>query len=206
MTDKYRDVAIAAIASLEILVATMGENKIEALEMRAQELKARIATTDNGIDPGKVFSAVFMQNWPGSADSEFEPDCENEGFEPDRAWDDEDDSEPDIDPAPAPVIEVKRRDDPDDDAVLDSVDEGKVTKLPGIKTAPLPNEHPMDLKGSGRCGMPPKRFRMREIGGDDWQEGTASELAKVFNTSPSQIYQWSSGKTESRCYEIERIN
>lgn len=109
-------------------------------------------------------------------------------------------------PGPRDRKDARREQDADgrpdgDPAVADT----KVTRLPGATHAPLPNEHPIDMRGTGRRAKPSAAFRMRAIGQDGWFEGTAAECAGYFGVTPSQIYKWANGKATCRKYEVERV-
>ena len=204
MINVYRDLAIKAVTAFDVITVMMQKDNQESICDFAEALK-------DELDLADIYSGE-LPDFPESDDGEFENDIQDEESE-----DDIQDEDPiETYPVPAPVIPVFKRaeaktdEKPEekqsvDDAILDSVDEGKVVRIPGVKAAPLPNDHPVDLKGSGRSGIPPVIFRMREVGKEGWKEGTASELAKTFNVTPSQIYKWGNGKTESRYFDVEKV-
>ena len=212
MINVYRDLAIKAVTAFDVITAMMQKDNQKEICDFSEALKDELDLADiySGELPDFPESdAGEERRADASEDDDHEIRIQDEEFENDIQ--DEDPIE--TYPMPAPVFkraEAKTDEKPEekqsvDDAILDSVDEGKVVRIPGVKAAPLPNDHPVDLKGSGRSGIPPVIFRMREVGKEGWKEGTASELAKTFNVTPSQIYKWGNGKTESRYFDVEKV-
>lgn len=195
--NEYRDLALEVIAAPVPVIDLMRFD--QAGDKRGERITGRV-------------NALAMKLAVYDADAAWE--CMSADAEPEQADDDdpEGDDPDDDDPgdryeelpvqfksAPVPVIDVTRR------KKVEGTDGMKVTRLPGTEVMPLPNEHAPNLKGSGRAGKPKKVFRMREIVTGRVLVGGASECAKSFGVTPSQVYKWANGKAKSGKYEVERL-
>lgn len=195
--NEYRDLALEAIATLGTVVDLMmlgqADKGGERISGRVKALAMKLAVYD--ADAAEECALAAAEPERADEDGPEQPDDdESDVAEPVDHYD-----ELPVRAKPAPMVETIRR------KKVDGTEGMKVTKLPGIEVKPLPNEHAPNLKGSGRAGKPKALFRMRRIGEADWFEGSASECAAHFGTTPSQVYKWAGGKAKSGNFEAARV-
>lgn len=222
--NEYRDLAFEAITTLGVLVDLLGAELSDRIGNRVSTMAMKLAVYDSdeadeddaatrallmkgllyelqnsGEEPESAPPSEPEQEWAAFSDGCGDPE-ETIGWQED--WKPEEhNGNLSAFPAPAPLPKIdviKRRE-------SEATEDMTVTRLPGVEVKPLPNEHPIDLKGTGRSGRPPARFKMRERGKGRWFEGTAGECAKHFGVTASQVYKWAGGKAKSGNYEAARL-
>ena len=222
--NEYRDLAFEAITTLGVLVDLLGGvlsgrigDRVRTMAMKLAVYDSDEADEDDAATRALLMKGLLYELQNSGEESESAPPSEPEQDEvafsdgcrdPEvtGGWPDDgilgkhyEDLPVFPAPAPLPKIDVIRR------RESEATEDMTVTRLPGVKVKPLPNEHPIDLKGTGRSGRPPARFKMRERGSCEWFEGTAGECAKYFGVTASQVYKWAGGKAKSGNYEAARL-
>ncbi|MBQ9041620.1 MAG: hypothetical protein IJ111_02265 [Eggerthellaceae bacterium] len=181
----YKQIAVEAVITLSVVADYESGDFDKRLAARANTLAMKLGILDleeekaKAVMPARKETARKPKPVPLPAGPEFDDELKVTLKKPDAV------------PKAAPK---KNRDDGG----------MKVTVLQKTEPKPLPNEHPLNLKGSGRSAKPALRFRMREKDGGTWFEGTATECARRFSVQPSLIYKWANGMNSQK-YDLEKI-
>lgn len=204
--ERYRNLALEAVITLEVMVDAIYGDRAVRFKERADYLAHRFAALDDEMDGGDGANqaggpwkdgliAIFGGKAPaGEAQIALSHD-----------W-----GEAAVQDACEPADGSAQQEDEADDGADPDGDDGlgtaiqrdeNVTVVPAIVRKPLPNEHPLNLDGSGRSGKPQIRFKMRKIGSDVWFTGTAAECAGFFGCKPAQVYKWGNGMG-SKLFEV----